>query len=669
MKSLKGKIILAVCLICLICVGTISGISYAVSSNILSNKTEDSILLTGQKYANELDGWFTKQEQLLLTLSAGISANNTYDYDDLCSYLLKNMNILNAEDYIYDLYFTNTDNVMACASGYVPDGTINYTTDREWYTSAVETGEIYCSSPYLDSDSGRTVITISKAIYAKDKLMGVLAEDIFVDTIIHIINNASVPTDSYAFLIDSNSGLVVHPNEAYGYIDDAPVALSDLVENPYQPLNEAIAKQDLDSVLTLADYDNIKRCFTLSQIPSNHWYVGIATSKDVVAKDMLQLVKGFIVAISISLVIGIASMATLITRLLKPLKELRNVVAKGDISSDIVVRSRDELGTLSTDFNHMLGKLRFLIHDIIDIISKINQESNHVNLLSNKLYEDANMTAANIDEMAEAMNLQLDKVTTGVNHVSLFEKNTAMFGEKFDSLEEILSHMLQKIEENMVLVTKLQNSTSISDENVQGLKKEIILLEEQSGDITKIISVITSISEQTNLLALNASIEAARAGDAGKGFAVVAEEIRQLSNQTSDAIESIQQIVIGIQTEITNISTSIENLSFTFIENVSNVASVQDVFQTISAETNKVSVQNQELMNGLEQFIQGQEQFKEILNEINTNAKECYALSKSSKDIILEQSTSTKEMKETAEELHHYADKLYVHTKDFKIQA
>lgn len=66
------------------------------------------------------------------------------------------------------------------------------------------------------------------------------------------------------------------------------------------------------------------------------------------------------------------------------------------------------------------------------------------------------------------------------------------------------------------------------------------------------------------MLGLNAAIEAARAGDVGKGFGVVAQEIRKLSDQSSNTVPKIQALTGTINSKVSEISEkSIHSLSTT----------------------------------------------------------------------------------------------------------
>jgi len=67
-------------------------------------------------------------------------------------------------------------------------------------------------------------------------------------------------------------------------------------------------------------------------------------------------------------------------------------------------------------------------------------------------------------------------------------------------------------------------------------------LAQKTRNIDTINQNIADIADQTNLLALNAAIEAARAGEHGRGFSVVAEEIRNLANQTKEAVSEVKNI-------------------------------------------------------------------------------------------------------------------------------
>lgn len=105
----------------------------------------------------------------------------------------------------------------------------------------------------------------------------------------------------------------------------------------------------------------------------------------------------------------------------------------------------------------------------------------------------------------------------------------------------------------------------------------------QMEEIKSVVQVVESISSQTNLLGLNASIEAARAGENGRGFSIVAQEIRNLSNSSSESMKKIRTVIQSI----TN-STQIIN---------DRITEFNDVSQSQSASLEEITASLEEISN------------------------------------------------------------------------
>ncbi len=118
-------------------------------------------------------------------------------------------------------------------------------------------------------------------------------------------------------------------------------------------------------------------------------------------------------------------------------------------------------------------------------------------------------------------------------------------------------------------------------------------LQELSGAITGILETVVEISRQSQLLSFNASIEAARAGRAGAGFGVVAERIKQLSNDSKEAVTNIQELLDRIGASHRMVSQQMESTAAQVAESVRQFERVEENLARIEQSYGEMSSKNQ----------------------------------------------------------------------------
>ena len=340
MKSLRLRITIMIVLVVLISSGALLMISYSRARDTMASQLEESYSVQAEKYAQELTALLNSQASIVDSLSVEISLSGIYesDYETFHTYLSERFERLNT-GYMYDIYFTYPDNSMACATDFIPDGSMDYAHERDWFYVAAETGELYYSTPYKDTDSGLSIITISKAVYKDGELQGIMGADFFVSTLIDIVGGADIAGNGYAFLVDQYLGMIVHPYEAYAY-NDTPVHIMDVPDSPYAEVVENILSDSHETVY-LKDYDGVTRGIVIARMTNTGWHVGIATDRNELLRSVSGLIRGFLIAAIVAVIIGILISAFLARILNKLTAQLRkqDSIERAKITNMNVTRS------------------------------------------------------------------------------------------------------------------------------------------------------------------------------------------------------------------------------------------------------------------------------------------------------------------------------------------
>jgi methyl-accepting chemotaxis protein len=299
-----------------------------------------------------------------------------------------------------------------------------------------------------------------------------------------------------------------------------------------------------------------------------------------------------------TLIVGVVGWVTrFLTGSLREAVTLANTVASGDLSRDIVVESRDEMGK-------MLHALAAMQDSLRKVVGRVRRSADEISMASRQIAQGNSDLSQRTEEQASS----LEETASSMEELTSTVKQNAENAQQANHLGIAAGEVAVKGGEVMVQVVGTMSS-----------------INEASKKIADIIGVIDGIAFQTNILALNAAVEAARAGEQGRGFAVVAAEVRNLAQRSAAAAKDIKELINDSVAKVDKGTMLVDQAGKTTKDVVASIKLVTDILSEITAAS-------QEQSQGIEQVNQAITQMEGVTQQNAALVEEAAAAAESMVD-------------------------------------
>ena len=560
-KSVGSRLLAIMLSIIIIGMGLISLIGSVLATASIHEQAFAHLNEATALSANDIELWVTEQTRYIEAISTDLAAMSDTSPGTLQKLLAEHAN---NNPFFSSAYVGFPDGIGIFSDQWEPDYSEWRANERDWYIGAVALpDQVYITDLYKDADTGNFCITLSKAFKKNGTIAGVVAVDIFTDSLSEVVFETDVGENSYAFLTDSAGNIIVHGRGQYlPTLDENEDTVFYNIAEVNDGLYSALTSDESlnGDTIRIRSADGVLRYYTGSRIVSTGWVFYTAIPVSIVDaplnRQIVATVIIFVVVLIVAAWLTYYSITKMIIRPVKDVTEAANLLSQGEKGT---VLDGEYIGEIKLLADSFIGMENFNKQQTewmesiakgdlsIDVLPRGENDSIGQAIVS-MLY--------NLNTMFSDINTSSRQVSTGSRQIAGGAQSLSEGTAEQTAAIEDLSITVGKIADNTVKNAEIANEAAkladaIRSNAERGSSKMGQLMEsvkeinDASNSIRNVIKTIDDIAFQTNILALNAAVEAARAGVHGKGFAVVADEVRDLAAKSAEAAKNTEDLIVN----------------------------------------------------------------------------------------------------------------------------
>jgi methyl-accepting chemotaxis protein len=373
-----------------------------------------------------------------------------------------------------------------------------------------------------------------------------------------------------------------------------------------------------------------------------------------------------ILGVAIAIFIGILVAYSIII----PLQKLRNtteLLAQGDLRARADIKSHDEVGAVAAAFNRAIDELSLMV-------TEAAENAGHITISSNELFKVTDETTRSLGELNQLVSTLATGATTQSQTVESAIKSIQKATEDTNSVTQATVNINNACKEASVAAERggeaareMTDAINSLVRTVDSINQMVLNLAADSTAIRKIVDVIREIAEKTSLLSLNASIEAARAGEHGRGFAVVATSIRQLSVQSRESVEQIDEVINNILIKTDSAVVTMEQGTVQVDKGRTTVIETANLFQELIKQVDQIIASISLITETAEQLNDNNQAVIAEMAKVSQISQDNLASVEEVSATFQEQYSSTMIVNDAAGQLQKMAEQLSNAANKFKI--